>query len=163
MTTDSSGFWAITRHLPPEISVCETAGLPSRGNAAPGRALVRRRCRTGSRQVPTGPNSFPTKRRAQRIASTSAKNCSRVSRVSNCPGSSSVTNRRLLSPNVSSREASCFFPIQGHHCCQRSRTRDGPSICGGASRRTCSSTTLQSGVSDHQSKCPDKCRPDLSP
>ena len=35
---------------------------------------------------------------------------------------------------------------------QSSGTRRGLSICGGASRRTCSSTTLQSGVSDHQSK-----------
>src|SRR4029077_17435364 len=39
-----------------------------------------------------------------------------------------------------------------HHCCQRSGTRDGPSIRGGTSRRTCSSMALQSGVSDHQSK-----------
>src|SRR5712691_8227930 len=31
-------------------------------------------------------------------------------------------------------------------------TRGGPSICGGVSRRTCSSITLQSGVSDRQSK-----------
>jgi hypothetical protein len=31
-------------------------------------------------------------------------------------------------------------------------TRGGPSICGGVSRRTCSSITLQLGVSDDQSK-----------
>jgi hypothetical protein len=40
----------------------------------------------------------------------------------------------------------------GHYCDHRSGTRGGPSICGGASRLISSSNTLQSGVSDDQSK-----------
>jgi hypothetical protein len=35
---------------------------------------------------------------------------------------------------------------------QRFGTRDGPSICGGASRMICSSIAFQSGVSDDHSK-----------
>ena len=35
-----------------------------------------------------------------------------------------------------------------YHFSRRSGTSDGPSISGGASRRTCSSITFQSGVSD---------------
>ena len=65
-----------------------------------------------------------------------------------------IDGRRDPGGNWSACSSMIQVPSKEFHMTrdQRSGTRLGLSICGGASRRTCSSTTLQPGVSDHQSK-----------